>query len=802
MLTASSHKNSFEAFVVAPQIVNKKRHSNAETWTRARRAIKLRQSVKMLESKMPTAIQRSVGFPAQSGVCVKVFSPNSQRRFVWDMYMLFCTMFVMVATPFELAFVGDSGRCFGPVTGMFVANTFINVSFSIDMLLQLNTSFFDPMRGEWVMDHWQIILRYLKTWFLVDVMSVMPVECLGGQSATLRYAKLVRSTRFFKLLKVAKSPRILQAASRHLDISSKLQTISKYLAALLFTVHWSACMLRVLTWVACEGDNGKYSNQGRVDDNDDGSNPFRGCPNTVLTTSYNWGDGIWAVYATAALWANMALNGEATAKLHSEAVLGIAIMLIGFLILGFLLGELTNTLSNLDPVGNKFKMVKDNLTEFMSRYEFSKELKLKLREYISLSEHVFRGAHYRELLSSLSPQFRLICATQVYGYSVVCVPFMRYAVQAAHAVRVGSIVYVKPRLSPEQPPKPRPRDGQVSVADHKFSRPAASRRAEIVEVTDYLVYTVVYSDTGEYEHEVHHTDLDIELSFTDARVQNQIFRISYERDSIVAQMAQHFHSQLSMPRDHVIKRNISLNDAMYLIDSGSVVIVGGSSVKRYRSQLKGRDQFFGDDVTMLFVGDRKKRLVHYSVKTLRVTHFKVISGDDLIRIIGDSPCYPHHKAHIRRYGIWLLVKSAMIQRFRDNQDVARAEIGASLSSSFTHHPRRMLKHQHSAPARSALGGSLRPLIIQHSRSVLNAAEDDDRENYGTRELALRSPPPPDELYAFLAKWFVSRVTASADEKIDDQVILGCCQQLYTAIKDATAPLRSHRTTRQCSMASS
>lgn len=351
----ASKENTFDTCTKAPEMFTKRsrfaHYSRLTPSGRLRRILRLRQNAQVLENKaMPAVMQRAVEFPQQRGTCFKVFSPNSTARFMWDMFMLFCTIFIMVATPFELAFVNSDEGCMRTITGMVIVNLLIDLCFFIDMrgfpespvsiasfrvshrlharrhrLLQLNTSYFDSVLGEWILSRTRILYRYARTWFLIDLMSIMPLECIANTDSTFEYMRLVRAMRFFKLLKVIKSPRILRAASRHFDISSKVKTIVKYLSVLFFVIHWSACLLRLLTWVACQTGNGRHSLQGEYRDDDN----FNGCPNTVLTTSYNWGDGIWAAYMTSALWSNMALNGDASAYLHSEAVLAICIMLIG-----------------------------------------------------------------------------------------------------------------------------------------------------------------------------------------------------------------------------------------------------------------------------------------------------------------------------------------------------------------------------------------------------------------------------------------------------------------------------------------
>ena len=284
-------------------------------------------------------------------------------------------------------------------------NFLVNLAFVTDMAFCMNTSYFHLQDGTWVVNRRYIIARYLRTWFALDFVSCVPIECISSDLFT-KYLRLVRVLRFFKLLKVVKSPRILNAMASHIDFSSKLQTVIKYIMMLLFMVHWSACLLRLLTLVGCAGrGGGPHGRHARK--------TARGCPSTVLTEGYNWGDGVWAIYVHATVWSTMALFGEATYYLHSEGVLGVFIMIAGFILLGFLLGELTNTMSNLDPVGNQFKIMKDSLTEFMNKHNFERDLRNKLREYISLYEPVFRDHHYNSVLSMLSPRFRLVAAARI-----------------------------------------------------------------------------------------------------------------------------------------------------------------------------------------------------------------------------------------------------------------------------------------------------------------------------------------------------------------------------------------------------
>ena len=222
--------------------------------------------------------ERNIKFPEKSR---GVLSPHTFHKMVWDGFMLVCTCYVMVVTPFELTFISDQ-EC-SPRSPLFAPNAFINGAFVLDMLLCLNTSYLDERLRQWVIDRRLIAKRYLYTWFLCDGISIIPFECIG-QTRGLTYARLARSLRFFKLLKVLKSPRVLQAISMHWDFSSKLQATFKYVLLLLFTVHWSACALRLLTLLACDYGDGPHTRGRKSGALLDSDSDYGTCPNTVLTT--------------------------------------------------------------------------------------------------------------------------------------------------------------------------------------------------------------------------------------------------------------------------------------------------------------------------------------------------------------------------------------------------------------------------------------------------------------------------------------------------------------------------------------
>ena len=229
--------------------------------------------------------------------------------------------------------------------------------------------------------------------FWLDLISLVPYSLLpvSEKAGLLRFVKLAR---LMRLLRAFKSPRILANLYKHITFHNRTQTLVKYVSLLLVTIHWSACVLMLATSIHLDAC-GKHHAR---------------CSKTVLTASKFWEDGIWATYVVALLWAFQCLQGEASAETHVELCLNAVVMLLGCLELAFMLGELTNTLTNLDPVGNEFKLTFDSLNDYMAKKNFPTALRLRLREYIMLAEPVYRDNYYRALLEKLSPRLEAIVA--------------------------------------------------------------------------------------------------------------------------------------------------------------------------------------------------------------------------------------------------------------------------------------------------------------------------------------------------------------------------------------------------------
>ena len=141
-----------------------------------------------------------------------LFSIEDRRH--WDLGMAFALVFVVFVTPFEVGFLKPK------LNALFVLNRCIDLVFIADMVLSFFTPFLAPWHapdaGTWVADHGRIARNYLRGWFLIDLISVLPFDSVavalgddGWKKITI--VRVVRLCRLAKLARILRAGRLLNA---------------------------------------------------------------------------------------------------------------------------------------------------------------------------------------------------------------------------------------------------------------------------------------------------------------------------------------------------------------------------------------------------------------------------------------------------------------------------------------------------------------------------------------------------------------------------------------------------------------
>ena len=168
-------------------------------------------------------------FPHQKDRLFPVINPEKRFYIIWEGMMLPFIAFAAIVTPTELAFYADvvpfwplrddvgswtrfmwtffalnrlvdlyarrrlllrfsiiaappprvrsrrrRGGTVAAAAAAAAATSVVRRYFLIDMLIVFNTAVFDADVGVWILDRREIATRYLESWFLVDLISILP----------------------------------------------------------------------------------------------------------------------------------------------------------------------------------------------------------------------------------------------------------------------------------------------------------------------------------------------------------------------------------------------------------------------------------------------------------------------------------------------------------------------------------------------------------------------------------------------------------------------------------------------------
>jgi hypothetical protein len=134
---------------------------------------------------------------------------NGPFRIAWDEFMLVILMFLMVYIPLRLGVLEPLN--FSDIGGWEGFEIAIDGLFTIDIILNFFTSYFDHSRGRAVTDLRMIAKRYICSYFLIDALATFPFYLFfQDDSSWRRTGKLARIPRLFRLLRTLRLLKLLK----------------------------------------------------------------------------------------------------------------------------------------------------------------------------------------------------------------------------------------------------------------------------------------------------------------------------------------------------------------------------------------------------------------------------------------------------------------------------------------------------------------------------------------------------------------------------------------------------------------
>ncbi|KAJ3157239.1 hypothetical protein HDU89_002651 [Geranomyces variabilis] len=334
----------------------------------------------------------------------------------WDMLSLLLLFFTASVTPFETAFIASSSN----IDILFLVNRLVDIIFTIDMGVSIRTPFRDPQTGRLVRDGKLIFLRYLRSWFFIDLLSVIPFELIntfsgGGHQnlSQLRLLRFLRLARLLKLLRVLRASRKLKQWRVHIDLRYATMKMLQNCIIILFLIHWLACGYRL------------------ADEQNNPTDPLGWLGNyaTYANTTVDQVP-IFDAYIIAVYWssATLSLIGPQWEVIAPSTVreCGYAVFanFVAYMVALYMIASLVNVLSVANRLQTEHDLKVDNYLEMFSRLKLDQRLKIKVHEYLSDHYAAATTQAYTNLLSDLPTQLHGFITMEIFVEFIAKVPYL------------------------------------------------------------------------------------------------------------------------------------------------------------------------------------------------------------------------------------------------------------------------------------------------------------------------------------------------------------------------------------------
>ncbi|OQS03787.1 hypothetical protein THRCLA_03918 [Thraustotheca clavata] len=326
---------------------------------------------------------------------VEPIHPHSTFMRNWDILSIALLLFTAIVTPFETAFLSPS------VDALFVINIFVDCCFVMDMLIRFFLAYFDSHTNMWITDARLIIKHYLRGWFIVDFLSIIPFDVFGLVLTSpilsqMRFMRIMRLFRLMKIVRVVRDASIFQYWEVKMSVSYGTLGLAKFCFTVFMIAHWIACVFRVITDIEYASDvNGNRYNW--LTDHHVG-------PDALIDTKAS------VQYVAALYWSVMTLTtigyGDLVPSTPGERGLAIICMLLGGGTYAYVVGGVCQILSAMDASTSEFHQTIDTLNEYCQYNQLPMDLSSRLREFFFTSRSLLRETKNRNLLLAMSPGLR------------------------------------------------------------------------------------------------------------------------------------------------------------------------------------------------------------------------------------------------------------------------------------------------------------------------------------------------------------------------------------------------------------
>lgn len=315
--------------------------------------------------------------------------PASPKRIAWDVTGALFIFWDLIIMPLNLSALTPENSVF-----LDILDWLTLIFWTVNVFASLVVGYVDE--GVTVMDPKKILLNYLKTWFVLDLVVVLPdwvftfTKLSGGSSdggGSVRILRIMRLARCMRLLRLAKLKAIFSVINDLInsEYTNIILNIVKMIVALVAINHWIGCF-----WFLTA--NSQTTNR------------------TWITFHQFADDDLMYKYLTSFHWAitqftpsSMHVQPQNTLE-RAYAITVIVLGLVGF---SYLVGSITGSLAELRKMNADESKQHWNLRRYLKLKKVPTELSVRIQKYLEHKSQTRRATVPQEsviLLNMISEQ--------------------------------------------------------------------------------------------------------------------------------------------------------------------------------------------------------------------------------------------------------------------------------------------------------------------------------------------------------------------------------------------------------------
>uniref|UniRef100_A0A8D0GZ19 Hyperpolarization activated cyclic nucleotide gated potassium and sodium channel 2 n=1 Tax=Sphenodon punctatus TaxID=8508 RepID=A0A8D0GZ19_SPHPU len=325
-----------------------------------------------------------------------VIHPYSDFRFYWDFTMLLFMVGNLIIIPVGITFFKDE-----TTAPWIVFNVVSDTFFLMDLVMNFRTGIIIEDNTDIILDPERIKKKYLKTWFVVDFVSSIPVDYIflivekGIDSEvykTARALRIVRFTKILSLLRLLRLSRLIRYIHQweeifHMtyDLASAVMRIINLIAMMLLLCHWDGCLQFLVPML-------------------------QDFPSDCWVSINNMVNDSWSELYSFALFKSMSHMlcigyGRQAPESMTDIWLTMLSMIVGATCYAMFIGHATALIQSLDSSRRQYQEKYKQVEQYMSFHKLPADFRQKLHDYY---EHRYQGKMFDEdsILEELNEPLR------------------------------------------------------------------------------------------------------------------------------------------------------------------------------------------------------------------------------------------------------------------------------------------------------------------------------------------------------------------------------------------------------------